>query len=318
MGKERNDEMVFIKTDNVEKIIRDVNRTIRKNGWLAVTGDVGTGKTTLINYLMSEWRQRPDQFNVIYSMGWRWKGSRANHIMKRMIRFIDPDEHVPGDVEFRSERLKTVLMRSHRAGKRTILIIDEGQDMTEPTMLELKKIHELSAFGEDHLFSIVMFGKVNSRLSETLKRRELGFRVSQSYLAGLGQKEILAFAEEKFELKFPKTKNDYQTVTDYFFQMVHPSPLGVKHFAEKLFNLSDFDGNVTVQHIRSTARQDVKARLKTYNVSYSQIAKEAGVSKSTVSEVYAGQETKYTDEVVRQVQKATEKCITQAQERQAI
>jgi len=255
------DKHTFIETTGTSKIIRSADRTIKDNAWLVVTGDVGTGKSRLRNYLTDVWKSDPRKFAVLELPAFKSNASIANLLMRHMIKIIDPDEQAPRDTIDRFNRLKTVLMMAHRRHVKPILMIDEAQDLTESSIREIKKIHEISAFGLQHLFPIVMFAKPNSlRLDALLEGREIGYRVRRAYMAPLTQDEMLEFADH-FGLKFGDAK-----ARNYFFEFIHPSPLGVEHLAD----MAKDSGHTTLTRdlIQKMVAQTTKDLLKFHGYNY--------------------------------------------------
>lgn len=103
--------MIFLRTDLLKKALRKIDKVINNNGWLLVTGDVGTGKTTLRRYVSSDYAEE-NNYLVLNVTSWRNQGrSRVPALMTRMIRSLSPDSPVPGDVELREERLRNLLLR---------------------------------------------------------------------------------------------------------------------------------------------------------------------------------------------------------------
>lgn len=307
---------MFLITDQLKKAIRTVEKTIKQNGWLIITGEVGTGKTTLRRYLSEEWAKE-NGITIISATAWKNNGkSRAPVLMKRIIQALDPDAHVPGDVELREERLKTHLLRvqyKHRKkGEKfssPVLFIDSAQDANDATFRELKKLREIH---HEPLFSIVMFGNESATIDNVLKGREVGYRCRQVELELLDRDEILEFAEKRFDLSFPSGR-DGAAARELFIETVHPSGLGIEYFAGCLSEFASFNGTVTTDLIRQATLLDLRYRMKKARVLVSDItreAKENGMRLTTteVASILSGK-SKVPQSKISEIQNLTEKVL---------
>lgn len=298
---------VFMRTEQIDRIYKAIDTTVSKNGWIAISGDVGSGKSRLLAEKVKTWAQDPQKYIVIPTMSWKRQGSRVASIMKRMIKAIAPDEHVPGDVEYRAERLKTCLMRATRQNRKVILTIDEMQDLSEQSIRELKKVHEITGLGQPHLFSIVMIGKNSENIDAIFNGREIGYRCRRINTSELDNAEVISFAEEVFGLSFPSGKDGKQA-KDYFCEMAHHSPLGVQYLTDNILSIST---EVTVENIRKALVTDIKQQLKRYGYSMDDVAREAHMSKTAVVEII-NMKGRYAQDAVEAVNMATAKLIGQA------
>ncbi|EMK12923.1 MULTISPECIES: ATP-binding protein [Leptospira] len=313
--------MNFLLTDQLKKVLRKVDNTVKENGWLLVTGDVGTGKTTLRRYISEEWAKE-HSYIIMNVTSWRNNGrSRVPVLMKRMIESLSPDTLAPIDVELREEKLRGLLLRLQskfkRKGKndkasepkRIILVVDSAQDINDPTFRELKKLREIHTAP---LFPIIMFGNESSIMNTVLSGREVGYRCKHVELDYLDYEEILEFAEQGFGISF-ETGKAGALARELFCEVVHPSPLGVEYFKGCLDEFSGFDGVATVNLIKQASLLDLRHRMKRAHVLVSDITKEAkanGISLRTdeVSKILAGK-TKASDEKIQMIQNLTEKVI---------
>ncbi|MDO6395445.1 AAA family ATPase [Leptospira santarosai] len=312
--------MKFLLTDQLKKVLRKVDNTVRENGWLLVTGDVGTGKTTLRRYISDEWAAQ-NSYIIMNITSWRNNGrSRVPVLMKRMIESLSPDVIAPIDVESREEKLRNLLLRlQYKQTKRKkgrneepqkiILVVDSAQDINDPTFRELKKLREIHTLP---LFPIIMFGNESSIMNTVLSGREVGYRCKHVELDYLDYDEILEFAEQRFGISF-ETGKAGALAKELFCEVVHPSPLGVEYLKGCLDEFSGFDGVATVDLIKQASLLDLRLRMNKANIKVSDITKEAkenGVKLKTdeVAKILSGK-SRASDEKIKMIQNLTEKVI---------
>lgn len=135
-----------------------------RKGFILLTGEVGTGKTTLINYLLNWLRARKTPTAFIFN-----SHLSPNHLFD----FILTDFGVPSDYRFNHNmlmRLNTWLLERFSAGERPVLIIDEAQGLSSELLEEIRLLLNLETASEK-LLQIVLAGQ--PELEQKLKRPEL-------------------------------------------------------------------------------------------------------------------------------------------------
>lgn len=252
-----------IETKNVRTVKNAVRTAVNNNRMTAVIAEIGSGKTTLFDYLSDFWRQHPSRFKVITIKGFDMKASRVSAIMKLLIEKINPDAHIPVQIE----RIYDVLTHELRAfcskkENRVILMIDEAQDLNTQTFRDIKKLHEISGNGRAHLLSVILFGKPHRKWDLLYSSPELGFRIQDVILEALSADELVQIAEEKFSLKFESKKVRERFVAS----MPYKTPLGVEHFSlaiKKELGVDDDDTvMVTADLVARIIMLTYKIRLK--------------------------------------------------------
>jgi general secretion pathway protein A len=132
-------------------------------GFVVVTGEVGSGKTTLINYLL---RKISQNIHV---------GIINNTFMQpqELLRMICQEYELPyEDVEKTAllARLSNYLLEQYAKRERVILIIDEAQNLPERSLEEIRMLSNLEA-EKHHLIQIILVGQ--PQLKEKLKKKSL-------------------------------------------------------------------------------------------------------------------------------------------------
>ncbi len=135
-----------------------------RKGLILLTGEVGTGKTTLINCLLDWLRHRKTPTAFIFN----------SHLsVKHLFEFILSDFGIAIDIQLESNmlmRLSTWLIECFRAGKSPVLIVDEAQGLSLKLLEEIRLLLNLETASEK-LLQIVLAGQ--PELEGKLKRPEL-------------------------------------------------------------------------------------------------------------------------------------------------
>src|ERR1700680_2826980 len=135
-----------------------------RKGFITLTGEVGTGKTTLVNRLLDWLRQRRTRTAFLFN-------SRMN--TSHLFDFILAEFDIPCETRTKSQQLMKLnqwLLERYRAGETAVLIVDEAQNLTYPVLEEIRLLTNLETSTEK-LLQIVLSGQ--PELEEKLKLPQL-------------------------------------------------------------------------------------------------------------------------------------------------
>src|SRR5437762_4712195 len=135
-----------------------------RKGIISLTGEVGTGKTTLVNRLLDWLQQHRGKTAFLFN-------SRMNSV--QLFDFVLAEFGIACDSQSKSNRLMKLnqwLLDRFRAGETAILIIDEAQNLTFPVLEEIRMLTNLET-STQKLLQIVLSGQ--PELEEKLKLPEL-------------------------------------------------------------------------------------------------------------------------------------------------
>ncbi len=135
-----------------------------RKGFITLTGEVGTGKTTLINRLLDWLHHRRARTAFLFN-------SRMNS--SQLFDFILAEFDIPCESKSKSQQLLKLnhwLLERYRDGETVVLIIDEAQNLTHPVLEEIRLLTNLETSTEK-LLQIVLSGQ--PELEEKLKLPQL-------------------------------------------------------------------------------------------------------------------------------------------------
>jgi general secretion pathway protein A len=131
---------------------------------IVLTGEVGTGKTTLIRHLLNSLRERDLPVAFVFN----------SHLdIDNLFDFILADFGIKEDPSRPRNVRKTLhdwLYARRRAGQRPVLVVDEAQGLTFPVLEEIRMLLNLEVEGEK-LIQIVLSGQ--PELDFTLAKPQL-------------------------------------------------------------------------------------------------------------------------------------------------
>ena len=145
-----------------------------RGGFIVITGEVGTGKTTLARHFLSKLGSDTRTAVVLYP------ALTAAELLTGILQdlHVEPES---GSLKGLVDALHRVLLESRAAGRNVVLLIDEAQDLS-PEILEQVRLLSNLETDTEKLIQIVLLGQ--SELRELLGRhglRQLAQRVTARY-----------------------------------------------------------------------------------------------------------------------------------------
>lgn len=136
---------------------------VNQAGFNVITGEIGTGKTTLVRHLL-------DQMGEDVTVGLITNTHRDFGELMQWILFAFRIDYRGHDKVAWYELFVDFLVQQYSEGRRTLLIVDEAQNMTTDTLEELRMLTNLNA-DKDHLLHVILVGQAGLR--DTLRKPEL-------------------------------------------------------------------------------------------------------------------------------------------------
>jgi general secretion pathway protein A len=163
-------------------------------GFTVITGEIGAGKTTLIRHLLE---RLPEDVNV---------GLLSNTPVQRgdLLRWVLMafDQEYEGISEMGLyRRFETYLKEQHALGRRTVLIVDEAQNLGSAALEELRMVSNVNTY-QHELLQIVLSGQpqLKALLSDPALE-QFAQRVSSDFHLGLlGQSEVTKYIDHRLQV----------------------------------------------------------------------------------------------------------------------
>jgi general secretion pathway protein A len=156
-------EFLYLSPSHKEALASIIYGVQERKGFVAVTGEVGLGKTTILRSYLSN-VDKAD--NIIYLLNPRLS---FHELLKTLLIELKQDPR--GSVELALvSQIQEVLIEEYRRGKRVVLLIDEAQNMPIATLEGMRMLSNLET-AKDKLIQIVLVGQ--PELDEVLNRHEL-------------------------------------------------------------------------------------------------------------------------------------------------
>jgi len=152
-------------------------------GFTVITGEIGSGKTTLLRYLL---RKLDSHIKVgLISNTPREKAELLQWVMMSL------DQPFEDSYPVLFKRLQSFLHQQHAHGGRTIIIVDEAQNLDLDSLEELRMLSNINADKEQYL-QIILIGQPQLKdLLRSPKLTQFAQRVSSDFhLKPLNTREV--------------------------------------------------------------------------------------------------------------------------------
>lgn len=165
-------------------------------GFVLLTGEVGSGKTTVCRCLLE---QIPENCDVAYIFNPKLTVDELLSTIGSEIGIAYP----PGTTSIKVfiDFINAHLLQAHAQGRRTVLIIDEAQNLSIDVLEQMRLLTNLET-NQCKLLQIILIGQPElATLLERPELRQLSQRIVARYhLSALSKKEVGAYIRHRLEV----------------------------------------------------------------------------------------------------------------------
>jgi general secretion pathway protein A len=167
---------------------------MENKGFVVVTGEIGSGKTTLINYLLNKIRENIHVGLVNNT------NIRPSEFLKMICQEFELDPKTEDKAEL-IDIFSGYLIDCFAGGERVVLIIDEAQNLTNDTMEEIRMLSNIET-EKHHLIQIILVGQPELKFKlQQSDLKQFAQRVTvHCHLTGLEKGEVKEYIKHRLEI----------------------------------------------------------------------------------------------------------------------
>lgn len=194
-----------------------------------VTGEVGTGKTTLVRRLLNNLDE-----DIVIGLISNAQGGRGD-LLRWVLNALDVPSDPKADYVALFQQFQDFVVDCYAQGRRVVLVIDEAQNLSVELLEELRMLTNINA-GKDELLQLILVGQP-----------ELRAMISRPDLRQFAQRVSASFHIDPMDLK---TTRDYirhrlmhvggtgQEFSPSAMRLIHESAGGVPRIVNKMCDLA--------------------------------------------------------------------------------
>lgn len=188
---------LFMSERHGEALAHLVYGVTESGGFMQLTGEVGTGKTTLVRTLLAN--RLPDNADVAVILNPQLS---ANEFLQAICEELDVTGIArPDSSKAMIDALNHYLLSAHADGRRTILVVDEAQNLARDVLEQVRLLTNLET-SKQKLLQIILIGQ--PELRDLLARndlRQLAQRITGRYhLEPLSRDETALYIEHRLRV----------------------------------------------------------------------------------------------------------------------
>ncbi|MFK8029170.1 MAG: AAA family ATPase [Gammaproteobacteria bacterium] len=187
---------LFLSERHAEALAHLVYGVTESGGFIQLTGEVGTGKTTLTRCLLD---RLPDTVDLAVVLNPRLSVPEFLAAIFSELGITSPGREAT--TKELVDALNKYLLESHVNGRRTVLLVDEAQNLDSDVLEQLRLLTNLET-SKEKLLQIILVGQ--PELRDTLARndlRQLAQRITGRYhLENLNAEETIAYVKHRMEI----------------------------------------------------------------------------------------------------------------------
>lgn len=210
-------------SDGHREALAHLTYGLTDGGFVLVTGEVGTGKTTLLRNLIG---QIPDEVDVAFVLNPRLTVRELLATICEELGIVIADD--TQSIKAYIDSLNRHLLKTHAAGRSTVVIIDEAQNLSPAVLEQLRLLTNLET-NEKKLLRIILIGQ--PELGELLARqelRQLAQRVTARYhLSQLDRDDAGNYVRHRIRTALKDSNRSVDLFSDKAITALHKRSAGI-------------------------------------------------------------------------------------------
>jgi len=205
---------LFLSKSHEEALAHLTYAVVQGDGFVEITGEIGTGKTTLCRAFLES---LDDDTKTAYIFN-----PKLDSI--QLLKAINDELGINSDADNTKElidSLNVFLIEKKAEGKNVILLIDEAQNLTREVLEQLRLLSNLETT-KQKLLQVILVGQPELREKlDSHELRQLGQRISLScQLTPLSYKEVIEYIQHRIHIASRKpgikfTDTAYRSIYQY-------------------------------------------------------------------------------------------------------
>ncbi len=223
-----------------------------QGGFIVITGEVGTGKTTVSRCFIEN---VPDNVDIALILNPRLS---ARELLSSICDELEIPHEISATIKELVDLINQDLLKAHAAGRHKVLMIDEAQNLSAEVLEQLRLLTNLET-AEKKLLQIVLLGQ--PELQEMLalpELRQLNQRVTARYhLDAIGRDELPAYLRYRLSVAGMRGDIFSQRAMTRLFRESQGIPRLINLISDRalLGAYAEGEHEITADHIRHAAKE---------------------------------------------------------------